>query len=178
MARITAKVDDQGLANRVGRELTRFKHDVASVRREIGEDAEVIFAAHAPKGESGRLFRGIKARTIGEDIVIEATARDPESGYDYVGVTRFGHKVLKIYPGRVARSTASAVRITSHGAVRQRQTFVSRGSFALKTPWGPRAWVRGYKPATDWAEQGQSEVELLASVAMQRYANDIARRLS
>lgn len=174
MGRVTAKVDDRAVAEKVARELATFDHQVKKIRDELAADAELILAAHAPKGPTLRLVRGIRSRTIGDTVVIEARATDPESGYDYVGVTRFGHRVDRIFPGRVARSLSSPARFTKAGTVRKRAV---GGAFALKTPWGPKHSVRGFKPLSDWAAGANEEVFLLGQLKLREMANEIERRL-
>lgn len=76
----------------------------------------------------GALSRGLRATVLrrGGDVGVElkSTVRS-RRGYAYTGVTRLGHRARWIYPRRAK---------------------------ALRTPWGPRKRVRGYRPSHDWAE--------------------------
>jgi hypothetical protein len=172
--KVSAEVDDRKILQRIGRELAVWDHENRQVLSAIGQDAELIFAAHAPKGESGRLARGIKARNRGTSIFIEARAIDPKTGFDYVRVSRFGHRVRRIFPGGHARSIFSEARFTKTGSVRSRAV---GGARALATPWGPRAWVRGFHPARDWAEPAYKEVQKVAGEHMDDFGKKITRRL-
>lgn len=173
-AKVRARADDRGLAERISRELAEFTHSSTKLREDLAADAEIILQAHAPKGKTLRLARGIRARTVGDTTIIEAEAKNPETGFDYVGVTRFGHRVARIFPGRVARSIGSTVKFTASGTVRKRPV---RGARALKTPWGPRASVRGFKPLGDWASGAREEVILLSEMKLKEFAEDVADRL-
>lgn len=116
---------------------------------DLGEDSELVFAAHALR-KSGRMARSIAATGLTGDgnpsLVVTAEAKNPETGFDYVGVTRFGHRVSRIYPKQAK---------------------------ALRTPWGPRMSVRGFRPATDWRDDALPAVRELTRLAGAR----ISRRL-
>lgn len=110
----------------------------------LGRDVERIFAAHAPV-KSGRLRRGVVSTRAGRMVVVRATARNPQTGYDYVGVTRFGHRKAWIYPRQ-----ARALRFVIGGRV----IYAKR--------------VRGYKPATDWRDEAMPAVRAAADAAAVR----------
>lgn len=169
-----AGLSDRQVLQRIARELGRYNHDVRELREAVGADAEIIFQAHAPKGRSGRLSRGIRARSHGSDVVIEAHARDPETGFDYVRVSRFGHTVRRIYAGAVARSLSSPARFTAAGGVRSRPL---KGAQALNTPFGLFASVRGFHPKVDWAEAAYHEVQEVAGEHMEAFGRGIVRRI-
>lgn len=115
----------------------------------LGEVTEPIYAQVAPR-RTGRLARGIRATTVGLVMVVRAVARNPETGYDYVGVTRFGHRVSRIY----ARS-AQALRFTVGGQLLLRKS------------------VRGYHPASDWAERGHRAADQAAEIAARRFGERV-----
>lgn len=112
------------------------------------------FAPH----KSGRLERGIRAsvRSYGGRITleVESTARDQETGYDYLPVTRFGHRVPIIYPVH-----AKALRIPLAGGVIYRK------------------WVRGYKPARDWVADAFDALQRELDEAADRIGRAIDRSL-
>ncbi len=95
--------------------------------RTTANGAVRIYRAQAPK-RTGRLARSITAQLAGSSATVKATAVNPQSGFGYARVTRFGHRVARIYPVRAR-------------------------ALAIPVPGGVifRASVRGYKPATDWA---------------------------
>lgn len=140
--------------------------------RNVGSDAELIFQAHAPK-RTGRLARGIRAIPAGDTIVVSATAVDPKSAFDYVGVTRFGHQKRFIVPvsksGR-ARKSRTVLR-TSTGQFSTRSAaklvFTSRG----------RLWrlsrVRGFRPKGDWVDRAIPEIQVIADTEMEKTGNRI-----
>lgn len=83
--------------------------DIDSMTRSLADEAVFLFQAFAPKGKTGRLGRGIRvvagqARAIASGrftsnltFAVIAEAKAP-SGYDYVGVTRFGTRTKDIRP--------------------------------------------------------------------------------
>lgn len=180
--RVNLEIDDKGSARRYGIAVARLDHDVAEVRREVGEDAELILAGFAPE-ETGRLARGIRAVSKGKTVELRANARDPETGYNYVPVTRFGHRVAIIYPGQRARSITSPLRLTSRGTVRLTEGPGARrdifgGARALKTKFGYRAWVRGVRVSSDWVEDALPEIEAAAHQRLEQLGRHVAREVN
>lgn len=136
--------------------------------RHLGDDAELVFAAHARK-RTGRMARNIKAHANGRTIEVTVFAADPKTGFDYVAVTRFGHKVARIYPRTRARATVVA---TGRARGRGRSAalrFVAPDGRVLY-----RKSVKGFRPTYDWAERAFPEVQRSADRAMQR----IGRRIN
>lgn len=147
---------------RVGAE--RLPRDTLEAQRELGRRAEVIFGAHAPH-RSGRLIRGISSSVLGGKVIVKAEARNPESGYDYVGVTRFGHKVARIYP----KGTSGSV--LANGKAKKGALRFSVGGKVLY-----RASVAGYHPASDWADDALPEVRGAAQTVAARLGRQIEAR--
>jgi hypothetical protein len=87
-------------------------------------------------------------------IQLEAHARNSESGYDYVGVTRFGHRTA-----RISAKNAGALAVQIGG-----RTIIRKS-------------VRGYHPAGDWASGVTGEVQKLVEVAGARAGGRIAARV-
>lgn len=164
-----AKLDDRNVLKRIGRELARYDERVSNLLDDVSDDAVKIFQFHALH-ESGRLRRGIRALKNGGRLEIVAEAVDPDSGFDYVRVTRFGHVVPVIYPGRKARSIYSEAQYTRAGGFRVRPL---KGAKALKTKYGFKAKVRGFRPTGDWAEPAYDEVRILADDLLQEMGEDI-----
>lgn len=108
-----------------------------------------VYRRHAPR-RSGRLHRGIRVTGGGSAFTVRADAENPQTGYDYVGVTRKGHRVRVIRPRR-----ARALAINIGGGV----IF--------------RASAKGYRPKSDWAHDARPEV-LRQGREAQR---DLARRI-
>lgn len=115
------------------------------------------FAPH----RTGRLERGIQAavRSYGGRITVSlfSTARS-DTGFDYLPVTRFGHKEAIIYP-----KNAKAIAFIPSGAPSGKPIF--------------RAWVRGYHPLVDWVELAFRELEREMDAAADRLGRRIDRRL-
>lgn len=155
MGRFPARIDG---ADRGARRLLEGARTLREeMRRAVGalaEDAELIFAAHALR-RSGRLARGMSSRVSGTVALVRADARNPESGYDYVGVTRFGHRVRRIYPRR-----ARALRIPlPDGRVIFRRS------------------VRGFRPRGDWAQRALPDIHREAERAARRLGIRLEARL-
>lgn len=173
MGSLRARIEDgDELARAFLREAVRLREEVRGAKQDVAEDAELIFSAHALK-KSGRLSRGISSRVIGEDVIVRADARNPKTGYDYVAVTRFGHKVKWIVP-RPDRQPAT-VRATG----RPRQTGPRA---ALAIPVGGklifRKRVKGFKPKRDWAADALPEVETEAGERMAQLGRGFIARIT
>lgn len=119
--------------------------------RDTANRSVVIFRGQAPR-RTGRLHRGIAAHIRGNSALVTAHARNPETGYDYVGVTRFGHRVARIRP-----KTAGALAFQIGG-----RTII-------------RASVRGYRPKQDWADRALPAIALYARGALRGAGERILR---
>jgi hypothetical protein len=148
-----------------------LKRQLLDAEKELGRKAEVIFGAHAPF-RTGRLIRGISSFTLGNGVTVKAEARNPQSGYDYVGVTRFGHG--KIVP-RHDRGTAFVL-----ATKKRRATKRTNARPALRFTIGGRvvyaAYVNAWKPAQDWADAAMPEVEAAAQGVAARLGRTIEAR--
>jgi hypothetical protein len=136
---------------------------------ELGEDAELIYATFALHGTSGRLARGITAQKAGpHKVIVRADARNPRTGFDYVAVTRFGHKVFKIVP---KHDRAPATILATHKARK------GGGLGALMFSIGGnvlfRKSTKGFHPTTDWADRARPHLE----EKVQTTAVRLARRI-
>ncbi len=115
---------------------------------ELGPRLLRVSRQAAPR-KRGALERGLRftaARTSRLGVEVISTVRSPE-GFPYTDVTRFGHRKAWIEP---------------------------RHKKALRTPWGPRRRVRGYKPSHDWADDAFS----LAQPHIARSADRVGRQLA
>jgi hypothetical protein len=135
--------------------------------RGVGQDAELAFAAHA-RHATGRMARNVKSHVVGRNVEVTVFARDPTSGYDYVGVTRFGHVAEFIYP-KADRRPAS---VLATGRLRQRGhramlRFIIGGRVFY------RSRVKAFHPDHDWAEDAMPEVQDSADRAMVRIGQRI-----
>lgn len=131
--------------------------------RAVGGVAESQYRQRAPS-RSGLLKSSIARVEIGRasrtTVVVGANARDPQTGFDYVPVTRFGHRVARIYP-RVDRAAATVV------STRQPRLMNGRGflRFSVGGEVFFRRSVRGYHPAVDWATLADPVID--AALAIQ-----------
>lgn len=140
------------VVTRVSRHLFRASRSVDPIiRRELQGDLAprlLRVSRQAAPERSSALARGLRAvpgRGGRISVEVVSTAKS-EDGYPYTGVTRFGHRKAWIEP--------------THKK-------------ALRTPWGPRRRVRGYRPAGDWADTAHR----LAQPHISRSADRIGRQL-
>lgn len=153
MASVKVRTDTRDATRSLQNATIGLPNELRTTTRFVAQGAVYIFRAHAPK-RSGRLRKGIRAQQTGGAWVVRADARNPETGYDYVGVTRKGHRVRVIRPtqGKVLR-------------------FVIGGRVLYRTH------VKGYRPATDWAERAHAPVRRLARSGVVRLSQRIERLL-
>ena len=139
----------------------------------------LIFSSVAPKGRTGRLGRNIRVSSAqgrqsggrfgtGRQFAIIASAKDSH-GFDYVGVSRFGHLKPEIVPDprRAIASVVSTRRLRAPHSGRQPALRIPLrvGAGAIY-----RHSVRGLQKGHDWVSDG---VDLA-----QREADATARRLA
>ena len=140
--------------------------------RNIATDAELVYQEHAPR-RTGRLARGIRATALGDQVVVTATAVDPKTGFDYVGVTRFGHRKALIVPvtkrGKPRKSRSLRRNLSGQ--------FISRGAGFLVFTSRGRLWrlrsVRGFRPIGDWTDRALPEIRQVADTEMDQTGNKI-----
>lgn len=147
--RLTAKVVGHAAARLLrGSRLVR-----PIVRREIHGDLLlrlVRVSRQAAPEDRGALARGLRGLPAGDlSVEVRSTVRSPR-GYNYTGVTRFGHRQRWIVP---KRKKALAFSVGGKRLVRSR--------------------VRGYRPRYDWAD----DAHRLAQPHIARSANRIGREL-
>jgi hypothetical protein len=171
--KIVAKpVGAQGVLRKFVSATAGLHSDLQAAERELGRKAELAFAAYAPV-KTGRLIRGISSFALGNGVTVKAEALNPESGYDYVGVTRFGHGVIrpkyrvqKKNAGIWLQERAPHLFIGKAGALR----FTVGGKVVFA------AYVNAWKPAMDWAEAALPEVETQAQAVASRLGAKIEAR--
>lgn len=143
-------------ARRVGHELSaagrRIQPILIDTFAGLSRDALRITRAYAPH-RSGRLERGLKARvrSYGGRVVVEVVSEArSDTGYDYLPVTRFGHRAAFIFPVK-----AKALR------------FYVGGQLVF------RRFVRGYRPTRDWVDDAFRAVE----IELDRASAEIGRKI-
>lgn len=137
----------------------RLERLLNETMRGLGEDAELIFQAHA-RHRTGRMARNIKSDVVGRTVVVSVEARNPQTGFDYVAVTRFGHRVARIYPQVRSRATVLATGNRRKHGKKAMLRFVIGGRVFY------RHSVKGFKPEYDWADRAMPEVNQAAERAM------------
>lgn len=160
----TARARDQILL--IGREANTL---LGRELNRIAKDAVVRMRADAPTGRTGATVKGINlvegqgrqtttgnfsVFSSGYNAAITASARDRNTGYDYLPVTRFGHRVAFITP-------VNRKLLKFEGAGRYRgQVFMTNQ-------------VRGQNPRRDWARNAL----LIAGQQARASAVKISRKL-
>lgn len=166
MAKFHATVSSAAAADRLLFFSREIPKELDSALQTLKRRAEFVFMAYAPKGQYstgkirdsicadvgqstqgagqfGRRFSGLRA------IAVTAEARSPK-GYDYVGVSRFGHHVARIVP-----RSAKQIKISDrHGWV---------GTLRADS-------VSAYHPSRDWAAD--------AADVMVQEASQVSRTLA
>jgi len=162
--KITARFYGPRLMRRVRTLPVEAQRLLDDALRETSDEAVEFFKDEAPE-LSGRLKRGITARPTKTGYTITVKAVDPETGYDYVGVTRFGHKVRRIRPIE-RRSEGTGRRTFRDGYL----VFNSRGrNWRLKS-------VRGVRVRQDWVRPARVRSHDEASRRMREVGREIAKR--
>jgi hypothetical protein len=177
MTKLKAEGDARGAHRRFRTEAQRLENELENIVREVGDDSELIFSAHALK-DTGRMSRGVRSIPTGTTAVITVHAENPDTRFDYVAVTRFGHRVERIYPKHDVQNPGRYLAPTPRGP-----RWVDKKP-ALRIPKGNKhgggfyASVRGFKPQGDWAQRALPEVERNASQALTRFGIRVTARLS
>lgn len=113
---------------------------LAEFRGALSTEVIEIASGYAPE-ETGRLIKELTAPVSSAGgtvrLNLRSPVKDPDSGYAYTGVTRFGHRKKILTP-------VHAERFRFYSAVAGRE-------ISPKT-------VRGYSPATDWVEDAKPEI--------------------
>ncbi len=143
----------------------RFDTLVREAEREIVEEAEVVLAAHALYA-SGRMSRSVRSVRVGGETQIIAEAKNPQTGYDYVGVTRFGHK------GIIVPRTRGRATVVATGKARKRgKKAMLRFSIGGRVVYSRS--TKGFHPTTDWVKDALPEVDASAQRLLTRLARKV-----
>ena len=182
MPKFHAEVKTSEAEKRLLLYLHAVPNELAKAVQAVADDAVLIFAGYAPKGKTGKLGRGIRAVSAqgrlssgrfatGRQFAIVAHATS--HGYDYVGVTRYGHRVRFIRPS-IDRAPASVV---ATGKLRRRYGELAKGQRpALKFDGSYRNVVRGVVKNKDWVDQAQDAVNRELDDQARKLANNLERR--
>lgn len=139
----------------------------------LATDLELVYQSVAPKRDT-RLARGITSVRRGALVFeIVSNATDPQTGYRYTGVTRFGHKKLFIKPKVRSRATVLATH-TLRGRGRS-------AALRIVLPSGEiifRKQVKGYRPTHDWVEDGKPIAQREAHAAAMTLGQKVITRVT
>jgi hypothetical protein len=158
---ITAEVSRQ--AREVARKYSNAGRDLRRIIEtdyltDTREDLREIFRGFAPYDEEDRdtfhMAETIEARVRGTRIEVEVSAISPESGFDYLDVTRFGHR------GRLYPDKGTFLRWKSGGRVH----------YARSTA--------GHHPAVDWVDAALPAAQRAADRSADRIGRKIMVRLA
>lgn len=168
MTGVKFKVSITG-ANEVARKFDKtwrdFDHIVSKRMDQAGEFmVEKLFKKAAPK-DTGHLRRGISWVKTGQlTINIVGEAIDPESGFDYFDVTRFGH-TGPIFPFR-----AKVLHFFMPGDISPSgHIFPDAEVFAHST--------KGFHPLSDWVDRALPNAREVANRTGKLIARDIRQEL-
>lgn len=163
-------------------------NELADAVQNVADDAAMIFTTYAPKGQTGALGRGIRVIgaqgrlrsgrfATGRQFAIIATARN--KSFDYVGVSRFGHRVKFIRPS-IDRKPQSVIDTKApKRRYGDRSPSGARLRPALRIPYGTPMYqnvVRGVVKKRDWAESAQEAVDREVQAQARRLAHDLEMR--
>ena len=125
----------------------------ASMRRVEREALPVIRSA-APY-DTGELQAGITSTIFfrGQQVRVTFRADAMRKGFDYLAVTRFGHRQLRIYP-RVKKALTVPIR-------------------GRRSPTTLRSSVRGSRPRKDWVVEAGKDADKVVSVETRRLSREI-----
>lgn len=135
---------------------------------------------------SNRVGDGLKimpfgvAGTVGFQLV--STYRDPRTGFDPLGVTRFGHRKKYIVPreDRFRSSTIATKRPRGPEFIGHEQRSVQASVGPFRDRSGARMWrhkVKGQQRQVDWVDIAVQEVTPLITEASTRLGRRIRSRV-
>lgn len=132
---------------------------LAEFRGTLSAEVLEIAQGYAPE-DSGALIKELTAPVSSRGgsvrINLRSPVKDPDSGYAYTGVTRFGHRKKILTP-------VKAERFQFYSKVAGREI-------------SPKS-VRGYSPATDWVEDAKPEMVEAVDESGDEIGRAIATRL-
>lgn len=153
----------------------RIQDEIVAELRQYGREAQTIFAQEAPKDTEelseridavpyfGRALRPRVSIRVRPDV--EGHQGSGSDGYDYLPVTRFGHRKTRIVP---VRRQALLVHVEGH---RNPHAAIVRSSVSgVPTDRGSR--FRG-----DWVRPAADRAEALAGAAERRLGRRVESRV-
>jgi len=132
--------------------LAEFRGTLSSEVLEIARE----FAPEHTGALKGELSAPVSSAGGVVKINLRSPVRDPDSGYAYTGVTRFGHRQKTLRP-------VKAERFHFYSDVLGREI-------------SPRT-VRGYSPEGDWVEEAQPEIADAVEESGEELGRQITERI-
>jgi hypothetical protein len=132
--------------------LAEFRGTLSTEVLEIGRE----FAPEDSGALKKELTAPVSSRGGTVRINLRSPVKDPESGYAYTGVTRFGHRKKILTPTR-------SERFQFYSKVAGRQI-------------SPKS-VRGYKPETDWVDDAYPEMVTVLDDSAEEIGRNIEDRI-
>lgn len=154
----------QAGAPRAARDLSRaarnLRREMVTLMRASGDELAAPFKAAAPfdveERDSYHMRDHITVKVSGAGLPhaeVDVQAISPENGFDYLAVTRFGHR------GTIRVKRAKYLRWVQQGEV----------MYAKETA--------GWHPAGDWVEDAMPEAEAVADALADRIGRTVYTRL-
>ncbi len=132
--------------------LAEFRGSLSVQVLEIGQE----FAPEDTSRLKNELTAPVSSRGGTVRINLRSPVKDPESGYEYTGVTRFGHRKKILRPVKA-----------------ERFQFYSNVAGRVISP----KQVRGYRPEADWVQEAKPVMVEAVEEAGENIGREIATRV-
>jgi hypothetical protein len=156
-------------AQRFDRAQRRVQDSIIREYRRIAPDIEAEFRAAAPvdRGQIRDRLRAVMSFNPASEprITVRTAARDPESRYAYIRVTRFGHRKAIIRARHVTESGKPGMLKVYVEGHRNPHIFIFRHA------------VAGARPSHDWVATGAAAARPIVNAAARRLGRTITRSL-
>lgn len=175
------RISTRGVA-RTSRRLTvreqEVQADINEVIRDLGRTADRIFSRNSP---STRIADGLVVVPSPSRVELVSTFREKTSGYDPLGVTRFGHRKKIIRP-RADRAPSSVTVTRAKRGPNLSASGKQRTQTALFFPDADgdgifRHFVKGQTRRTDWVADSRLELLPYIDAASERLGRKVVGRL-
>lgn len=169
MTDIKFKIQARG-ATEAGRRMGRTAEQVDRIiERHMGTAGDLMlkhFQKKAPK-DTGHLRRGMTWFRTGQLTVnIAGQALDPDTGFDYFPISRFGHQTHLIRP--IHHFMGAGILRWEVGS---NSPFGDVGNIVWST------YSRGFHPIGDWTERGHEGAKHIAKLAGAAILRDVGKEM-
>lgn len=163
------KIKAEGAAEagrRIGRTAGQIDRIIERHMETAGDLMLKHFQKKAPK-DTGHLRRGMSWSKAGRlTIQIQGQALDPDTGFDYFPISRFGHQTHLIVPSH---------SFLGVGVLRWEVGENSQFGDAGNIVWSQ--WSRGFHPIGDWTGRGHEGAQQIAKIAGSAILRDVSREM-